>query len=185
MSQDTIIYIAGWVILLLVGGVIAFSLYAILSGRKQNKEYFDLSLPEISEDGADPTKANTLESLGVDDVVKTDDQVGLPPAPLPVPDELPVPDSIPDGIPGAGNDHEDLSTVALDGDSNDSLPVPDFGSYGYAGNDDQNQSYGDSDDSLPIPLNDDRGNASSPDDPIRSLDNMMKNDEDNLNPFSI
>jgi hypothetical protein len=180
MSQDTLFYnIAGWVVFLLIGGVIAFSLYAILSGRKQNKEYFDLSLPSINEDGADPTKANNLESLSMDDVVKTDDDQGEPlTAPLPVPDELPVPDSMTDV-----NDREDLNPVAREDDS-ESMPVPDLNEFEYAG--DQPQSYGGYGNSLPIPSDDDHDvGSTSQDDPISSIDNMMESDEDAPNPFSL
>ena len=65
-------YIIGWVLLVIIMGVVAFGVYAVIIGRKQDKDYEELSLPTIVNDGLDASKRDTLESLSLEDVMRKD-----------------------------------------------------------------------------------------------------------------
>ena len=65
-------YIIGWVLLVIIMGVVAFGVYAVIIGRKQDNDYEKLSLPTIVNDGLDASKRDTLESLSLEDVTRKD-----------------------------------------------------------------------------------------------------------------
>ena len=98
----------GWGLVILIGGVVAFSVYAILAGNREEKQYKSSALPEtemMQELKASVEESNTdadsLESVDLDSMA--------PNAPLPVPVAM----------PDAG---ADMSAPALPGPS-----VPDMG----------------------------------------------------------
>ena len=78
----------GWGLVILIGGVVAFSVYAILAGNREEKQYKSSALPEtemMQELKASVEESNTdadsLESVDLDSMA--------PAAPLPVPVAMP------------------------------------------------------------------------------------------------
>lgn len=78
----------GWGLVILIGGVVAFSVYAILAGNREEKQYKSSALPEtemMQELKASVEESNTdadsLESIDLDAMA--------PAAPLPVPVAMP------------------------------------------------------------------------------------------------
>ena len=129
--------ILGWALVILIGGVVAFSVYAILAGNREEKQYKTSTLPGMEmmqelkdDDAAMERDDNSLESIDLDSIPTN------APLPTPVPaatGSLPSPatgmDSAgaatgislptPAGLPGYGEPEPTPVPSPM--------PVPDFG----------------------------------------------------------
>jgi hypothetical protein len=116
MSHTTILIILGCLILLAIGGVIAFGIYAILSGRREDKEYSTTALPSIDQLNAAASEADSLDSLSVNDILKNNqassnqENVSLPLPSLSSTDT----DSMPMPMPTPPIDLPDVQPVVSD-----------------------------------------------------------------------
>ena len=103
--------ILGWGLVILIGGVVAFSVYAILAGNREEKQYKSSALPETEM--MQELKASAETSNTDDDSLESVDLDSMPsnaplPAPVTTPDAgvamsgpaLPAPTAPDLGLPG-------------------------------------------------------------------------------------
>jgi hypothetical protein len=179
-----IMMILAWSLFLLLGAVVAFAIYAVLRGRKEDREYESLRLPSIAGDDASGG-LDSLQSLSVNDVVKDDDQPADDVDEIPEPAEPVSALPMPDDYRSAPHD-EDSQSLPMPTDDRDELALP------LPSSEPEDQSLplppdvtGDGQDDGPQfdrqfdPL---EGSADDADDPVGKIDSMI-NDDHETNPF--
>ena len=127
--------ILGWGLVILIGGVVAFSVYAILAGNREEKQYKSSALPETEM--MQELKASAETSNTDDDSLESVDLDSMPsnaplPAPVTTPDAgvamsgpaLPAPTDPDLGLPGP--DGQWAAAYAGPTGAPQAMPLPDL-----------------------------------------------------------